>query len=107
VTSRRHDHQANSAVRPIITDHLALKGVPSPWVTPMDELCVIEELWPTACALAVAKSEKDGNDHAAIWTNDYHGTRVFGTTFGHGNATWSDLVFITLLAHGLFWAAGR
>jgi len=107
VTSRRHDHQANYAVRPVVTDHPALKGFPSPWVTPMDELYVIEKLWPNARALAVAKSEKDGNDHAAIWTNDYHGTRVFGTTFGHGNATWSDPVFITLLARGLFWAAGR
>jgi len=46
----------------------------------MDELYVIEKLWPTAKALAVAKSEKDGNDYACIWTNDYHGTRVFGTT---------------------------
>ena len=51
--------------------------------------------------------DTDGKDHPVIWTNDYHGTRVFGTTFGHGNATWEDPVFQTLLARGLLWAAGR
>ncbi len=108
VTSRRHDHQSNYPVRPVLADHPALKDFPAPaWTTPMDELYVIEKLWPTAKALAVAKSEKDGNDYACIWTNSYHGTRVFGTTFGHSNATWSDPAFITLLAHGLHWAAGR
>ena len=107
VTSRKHDHQSNYPVRPVAADHPALRGFPSPWVTPMDELYIVEKLWPTAKALAVAKSEKDGLDHAAIWTNDYHGTRVFGTTFGHSNATWSDPTFIALLAHGLHWAAGK
>ena len=68
---------------------------------------MIEKLWPTAKALAVAKSEKDGNDYACVWTNNYHGTRVFGTTFGHSNATWSDPTFIALLAHGLHWAASK
>ncbi|MBC7365199.1 MAG: ThuA domain-containing protein [Undibacterium sp.] len=108
VTSRKHDHQSNYPVRPVLADHPALKNFPSPaWTTPMDELYVIEKLWPNAQALAVAKSEKDGNDYPCVWINSYHGTRVFGTTFGHSNATWSDPAFITLLAHGLHWAAGR
>jgi type 1 glutamine amidotransferase len=107
VTSRRHDHQSHYPVRPLDAAHPALAGFPSPWVSPLDELYVIEKLWPTAKALAVAKSEKDGNDYACIWTNSYHGTRVFGTTFGHSNATWSDLTFIALLAHGLHWAASK
>jgi type 1 glutamine amidotransferase len=107
VTSRRHDHQSRYPVRPLDAAHPALAGFPSPWVSPLDELYVIDKLWPTAKALAVAKSEKDGNDYACVWTNNYHGTRVFGTTFGHSNATWSDPTFIALLAHGLHWAAGK
>jgi len=107
VTTRRHDHQSHYPVRPVDPTHPALTGFPSPWVSPLDELYVIEKLWPTAKALAVAKSEKDGNDYACIWTNSYHGTRVFGTTFGHSKETWSDPTFIALLAHGLHWAAGK
>ncbi len=40
-------------------------------------------------------------------TNDFAGTRVFGTTWGHGNVTWHDPVFLTMIARGVRWAAGR
>lgn len=107
VTSRRHDHQSTYAVRPVVADHPAMRGFPEKWVTPMDELYVIEKLWPKARALALSKSEADGKDYPVIWVNDYHGTRVFGTTYGHGNATWHDPVFIGFVARGLLWAAVR
>lgn len=107
VTSRRHDHQSAYPVRRSVADHPAMKGFPEVWTTPMDELYVIEKLWPKARALAVSTSEKDGQEYAAVWTNDYHGTRVFGTTFGHGLATWRDPVFIAMVARGVLWAAGR
>ncbi|MGC4071734.1 MAG: ThuA domain-containing protein [Nibricoccus sp.] len=107
VTSRRHDHQSRYVVRNAAPTHPALKNFPETWLTPLDELYIIEKLWPTATPLAVSTSEKDAQAHPVIWINDYHGTRVFGTTFGHGNATWEDPVFQNLLAHGLLWAAGR
>jgi type 1 glutamine amidotransferase len=107
VTSRRHDHQSNYAVHPVAKDHAILKGFPETWTTPMDELYVIEKIWPKTTALALSKSEKDGNDYPTIWTNDYYGARVFGTTYGHSNATWHDPVFVTYVVNGLLWAAGR
>jgi uncharacterized protein len=107
VTSRRHDHQSQYLVKVINGKHAAMRDFPASWTTPMDELYVIEKLWPKAKALAISKSEKDGNDYPVIWTNDYYGTRVFGTTYGHGNATWHDPVFVTLVSRGLLWAAGR
>ncbi len=107
VTSRRHDHQSNYAVKVLAPSHPTLRDLPGTWKTPMDELYVIEKLWPKAKALATSKSEKDGNDYPVIWTNDYHGARVFGTTYGHSNATWQDPVFIALVSRGLLWAAGR
>lgn len=107
VTSRRHDHQSRYPVRRAVDAHPALRDFPAEWVTPMDELYIIEKLWPRARALAVAKSEKDGKDYPAVWVNDYQGTRVFGTTFGHGLATWEDPVFLKLLAGGVLWAAGK
>jgi uncharacterized protein len=42
-----------------------------------------------------------------IWENRYHGVRVFGTTFGHGNVTWHDPAYVALVARGVLWAAGR
>jgi type 1 glutamine amidotransferase len=107
VTSRKHDHQSQYPVKAVLPKHPAMRGFPESWVTPMDELYVIEKLWPKARALATSVSEKDGTEHAVIWVNDYHGTRVFGTTYGHGNVTWHDRVFIGIVARGLFWAAGR
>lgn len=106
-TSRRHDHQSKYPVHPVAKDHPIMRGFPDTWTTPLDELYVIEKLWPNAKALAVAKSEKDGNDYPVIWTNNFHGTRVFGTTFGHGNVTWHDPVFVNYVVNGLLWAAGR
>ncbi len=109
VTSRRHDHQSEYPVRvaPEAKNHPALRDFPAKWTTPKDELYIIEKLWPKAKALAFSTSEKDGTEHPVIWTNDYHGTRVFGTTYGHGNVIWHDPVFINLLTHGLLWAAGK
>ena len=107
VTSRRHDHQSEYPVKVIAAGHPVMSGFPVDWKSPMDELYVIEKLWPNARALATSKSEQDGNEYPVAWTNDYHGTRVFGTTFGHGNATWHDPVYVALVSRGLLWAAGR
>jgi type 1 glutamine amidotransferase len=109
VTSRRHDHQAAYPVTPTAAakSHPAMRGFPEKWVTPMDELYVIDKVWPKTTALATSVSEKDGQAYPAIWTNDYFGTRVFGTTYGHGNVTWLDPVFLNVVARGLRWAAGR
>jgi uncharacterized protein len=107
VTSRRHDHQSEYPVKVLDAKHPALRDFPATWTTPKDELYVIEKLWPKARSLATSKSEKDGNDYPVIWANDYYGTRVFGTTYGHGNVTWHDPVFIALVSRGLLWAAGR
>jgi len=107
VTSRRHDHQSNYAVKKFAAKHPILKGVPDDWITPKDELYIIEKLWPNATALATSKSEKDGTEHAVIWTNQYGKARVFGTTYGHSDDMFRDPVFLDYVARGLLWAAGR
>ncbi len=107
VTSRRHDHQSNYAVKVVEPKHPIVKGMPANWVTPKDELYVIEKLWPNAKALATSKSEKDGNDYPVIWTNLYGKARVFGTTYGHSDDTFRDPVFLDYLSRGILWAAGK
>lgn len=107
VTSKHHEHQARYPVKTEQKDHPIMKGVPADWVTPKDELYVIEKTWPNTTVLATSKSEKNQKSHPVIWVNDFGGTRVFGTTYGHSDATFSDPVFLSLLTRGILWSAGR
>ena len=107
VTSRRHEHKAEYPVIPFAKDHPIMKGFPEKWVTPKDELYVIDKLWPNSKPLAYSVSERTGKKHAVIWTNTFGSARVFGTTYGHSDETFKDPVFINLLARGLTWAASK
>ena len=107
VTSRMHVHQSRYPVKVVAREHPVMRGFPENWVTPMDELYIIEKLWPGAQALATSVSEKTGKEQPVAWVNNFHGTRVFGTTYGHSDATFADPVFIDLLGRGLLWSAGR
>ena len=107
VTSRRHEHQSHYPVKISQANHPVMKKIPADWITPKDELYVIEKLWPNAEALATSVSEKDGKKYPVVWANEFQGTRVMGTTYGHSDATFNDPVFIRLLANGILWAAGK
>ena len=107
VTSRRHDHQSRYAVKKVTPDHPIVKGIPNDWKTPMDELYVIDKLWPNAKALATSVSEKDGKTYPVAWINQYGQARVFGTTYGHSDDTFRDPVFLDYVSRGVLWAAGR
>ena len=106
VTSKRHDHQSRYAVKKVV-EHPIVKGIPEDWKTPMDELYIIDKLWPNAKALANSVSERDGKTYPVIWTNQYGKARVFGTTYGHSDATFRDPVFLEYVSRGVLWAAGR
>lgn len=107
VTSRRHDHLSRYAVKKVTPEHPIVKGIPADWKTPMDELYVIEKLWPNAKALATSVSERDGKAYPVVWVNQYGKARVFGTTYGHSDDTFRDTVFLDYVSRGVLWAAGR
>jgi type 1 glutamine amidotransferase len=107
VTTRRHTNPFAIPVKIAAKDHPAMHGFKENWVTPVDELYVIEKLWPHATALAVAVSPEDRKEYPLIWVNEYQGTRVFGTTLGHGNDTWNDPTFQDLLTRGFNWVLKR
>jgi type 1 glutamine amidotransferase len=46
-------------------------------------------------------------DYVVVWTNNYHGTKVFATTLGHNNATVSDPRYLNLVTRGLLWSCGK
>ena len=107
VTTRRHTRQHRIAVQVKDANHPVMKGFPLDWVTPMDELYVVQKLWPGAKPLASAVDPETGTEHPLAWTNENHGGRVFGTTLGHGAATWDDPTFQDLLVRGFKWAVDR
>lgn len=107
VTSRRHEHRAEYPVKVVAEKHPIMEGFPADWKTPKDELYVIEKVWPKTKVLASSISEKTGDLHPVLWTSEYGKARVFGTTYGHANETFSDPVFLNALTRGIQWAAGR
>ncbi len=48
------------------------------------------------------------NDEAVVvWTNEYHGTRVFSTTIGHFDETVADDRYLDLVTRGLLWTCKK
>jgi type 1 glutamine amidotransferase len=94
-------------LKKVAAEHPILKDMPEDWKTPMDELYVIEKLWPNATTLATSLSERDGKAYPVIWVNQFGKARVFGTTYGHSDDTFRDPVFLTYVSRGVLWAAGR
>jgi type 1 glutamine amidotransferase len=84
-----------------------MKDVPKDYKTPMDELYIVEKIWPNTKVLATSVSEKTGDVQPVFWTNQYGKGRVFGTTYGHSNDTFGDPVFLKTLVRGILWAAHK
>lgn len=103
VTSRRHDHQSNYPVKITAADHPIMKGVPDDYVSAMDELYIIEKVWPNTTVLATSQSERTDESHPVFWTNRFGKANVFGTTYGHSNETFEDEVFLGVLCRAVEW----
>ena len=52
VTTRRHTKAHNISVKVAAKDHAIMKGFKEDWVTPVDELYVLDKFWPNSVALA-------------------------------------------------------
>lgn len=108
VTSRRHEKGGRELdVKPVKSDHPIMKGFPTMWRTPGDELYVIENIWPNLTPLATAYGEDTKQDHVVIWTNTYGKARVFGTSLGHNNLTMASDAWLDTVARGLLWSVDK
>ncbi|HTU26590.1 MAG TPA: discoidin domain-containing protein, partial [Pirellulales bacterium] len=107
VTSRRHGEQYGHEVLNVDAEHPIMQGFGPAWANPAGELYWIEKVWPSAHPLGVAKNRENGNEETCVWTNEYHGARVFGTTLGHHNETVEAPEFLDLLTRGVLWACGK
>jgi type 1 glutamine amidotransferase len=107
VTSRTHTSSHNISLKWADNDPITA-GLP-PFVTPIDELYVIEKVWPGTKAIATALNDLDnefkGNTYPVVWTNDSRSNaRVFGTSLGHVNETFNTNQFKELVTRGFRWA---
>jgi len=107
VTSRRHEHQSHYGIKIVAPGHPIMRDYPEAHTSAMDELYIIEKVWPNATVLATSDSQKTGKTHPVIWTNRFGDARVFGTTYGHSRETFEDEVYLETLVRGMLWAAGR
>ncbi len=108
VTSRRHERSKRSLhVVPVAPEHPIMASFPKAWDTPNGELYVIEKVWPTAQVLANTFSKEEERDMPVVWTNEYQGVRLFGTTLGHHNETIADPVWMDTVTAGIRWALGE
>jgi uncharacterized protein len=107
VRSQRHQRQMPYTVEALAADHPIMKNFTAPWNTPQGELYEILDVYPTATPLAHAYGEEAKKHHVTVWTNQFAGVRVFGTTIGHHNVTMQTENYLNLMTAGLLWAAGK
>jgi type 1 glutamine amidotransferase len=107
VTSRRHGSHFDYPIRLEKADHPIVKGLPTQWQTPKEELYIIEKVWPDAHPLTSGYSHETKRHEPNAWINTYGKARVFGTTIGHYNATMEQPWFLDLTTRGLLWACGK
>ncbi len=88
-------------------DHPIMAGFGERFVVPKGELYHAAKVFDTATPLAIANRQDNNEPQACIWTNDYHGTRVFATTVGHYNETMVEPTYLDMMTRGLLWAVGR
>ena len=76
-------------------------------MTPIDELYIVEKVWPGAKAIGTALNAVDNGfqgpneTYPVVCTHDYEGRpRVFGTSLGHAHETWSTNQFKELVTRG-------
>ena len=108
VTSSRHEKSKQSMlVEPTAAgkSHPVLASLNGEnWETVNGELYIINQVWPGTTVLANVFSNETNEAEPVIWINELDGTRIFGTTIGHHNATMLDPKYQSILADGWKWA---
>jgi len=119
IQSSGHGPKESIAISFTNTEHPITKTLED-WATIEEELYNNVQVFPTAKALAKGfqfqpkRSAKNGNvisakndEAVVVWTNEYHGTRVFSTTIGHFDETVADERYLDLVTRGLLWSCNK
>lgn len=107
VQSPGHGPHYSYEINSVQPEHPVMAGFGERFVVPKGELYHSVRIFDSATPLAVAKRRDNNEPQVCIWTNDYHGTRVFGTTVGHYNETMVETTWLDMLTRGILWATDR
>ena len=88
-------------------DHPIMGRFGDRFEVPKGELYHTVRVFDTATPLATARRQDNDESQVCVWTNNYHGARVFATTVGHYNETMVTPEYLDMVTRGLLWAVGR
>ena len=107
ITSTSHEKNRDLEVKTLKAEHPVMRGFPTVWKDPADELYKNEHIWPNTVPLAQAYGLDTRKDHVVIWVNTFGKGRVFANTLGHNNTTMQTPVYLDLVSRGLLWACDK
>ncbi|MES2439892.1 MAG: ThuA domain-containing protein [Verrucomicrobiota bacterium] len=109
IQSSGHGPQKPIAVDFTDDSHPVTKGMAN-WTTNNEELYNNIKVFPSAKPLALGNQDSGNgktDTSVVVWTNDFHGTRVFNTTLGHNNETVGDDRYLDLVVKGALWSCNK
>ncbi|MBL9169165.1 MAG: ThuA domain-containing protein [Verrucomicrobiales bacterium] len=107
VTSHRHGSHFAYTLKNVAPEHPVMKGFPTEWQTPKEELYHIAQVWPGTVSLGTGYSPETKKDETCVWVSQYGKARVFGTTVGHYNHTMQEPVYLDLVTRGVLWSCDK
>ena len=107
LTSVGHEKQGNLVCENTAPEHPIMKGFPEAHEFPVEEVYMITKVHENAKELARSWGKSTKKFHPVIWTNEFQGSKVFGTSIGHSTVTYSDKYYLDLVTRGVLWTAGK
>ena len=107
--SSGHGPQAPISIDFTTANHPITEGMVN-WTTIQEELYNNLKVFPSAKPLALGSQNQGKGENATsvvVWTNEYHGTRIFNTTLGHNNETVADERYLNLVVRGTLWSCDK
>ena len=105
--SMSHEAQREFEIENIAPAHPIMVGFPDRWMSPVDEVYIVEELWGEITPLAQAWGVDTEEYHPVFWTHEADGIRIFAATPGHNNEIFYEDEFINVVINGILWAVER
>ena len=103
LTSKAHEKKGDLVCENTKPEHPIMKGFPQAHTFPVEEVYIITKVHENAKELARSYGPKTKKFHPVIWTSEFKGCKVFGTSIGHSTVTYKDKVFTDLVSRGLLW----
>ncbi len=105
--SMAHESQREFELENVALDHPIMRGFPDRWMTPVDEIYIVEQLWGKIEPLARAYGPETEEFHPVSWTHEINSTRVFATSLGHNNDVFEEEIFMDKITNGILWAVEK